>query len=894
VTAEFECADSAADVLSEAAQDRLARILDDYLVAAEQGMPITPEELVRRHPDDAKYLRHYLSGLQVFHAAAAELKPRPPSYVGRLEPAQVIGDFRLLREIGRGGMGIVYEALQISLQRRVALKILPFTAGHDEKQIHRFRNEALAAAHVEHAHIVPVYAVGEDNGVHFYAMQLIEGQSLMTLLADVRPAAAIRTAATTAPNHQRTTWGNQIGNTLFCAPMRSSTPPMFTHSGDTNERIRKITRLGIQAAEALHAAHEIGIVHRDVKPSNLLVDAQGKLWVTDFGLARCREQGGLTQTGDVLGTMRYMSPEQALGRGRLIDHRTDVYSLGITLYELVTGHHPAGDSSDAQLVLHRGEFHHKPMRHWNARIPRDFETVVMKAIAEFPYERYATAQEFSDDLQRFLDGKPILASPPSLVNRAGKWARRHRSFVYVAAAVVLLASAVGSINSLLLIQNNREKDQALAASRTSLHSANTVLDFFSTQLVDQLVTIPGAEGVRYQLLEESLEMYRQFEAHAVGDDTLADDLALAYGKMGTLSEKIGNTSEALVRHQAACDLWQARTSAEPSNAEYALNLATCQNNVGLLLANTGRGNEALESLHKAQNSLEKLTATRTESAGAAAALATTYSNLGFVLRQRGDSTAAAKRFCDAIAIQERLVDQSRKDESVLRGLAASYNNLASLSEATAPDAAIATYKKAIGIQKRLVKNWPMNRIYQAELARTYNNLGFVLVSGHDLRNGEACYRNAVTLQENLVMASKNAACYRRDLAISYNNLGMAQCRFERLDNAEKSFQRALALQQPLIDAAPEEAKLHSDMGGIYNNLALLFDRLQRFADAKSAYEHAIIHQRRAFEISPDVSRYRELLQNHYANLVKFLRSQNKQPEADEFVQERETLFAGHR
>jgi serine/threonine protein kinase/Flp pilus assembly protein TadD len=894
VTAEFECADSAAQALSEAAQDRLARILDDYLVAAEKGMPITPEELLLRHPDDAKYLRHYLSGLQLFHAAAAQLKPPPPTRVGRLEPAQVVGDFRLLREIGRGGMGVVYEALQVSLERRVALKVLPFTAGHDEKQIHRFRNEALAAAHVEHAHIVPVYAVGEDNGVHYYAMQLIEGQSLAAMLADVQPAATMRTAETTAANHQRTTWGNQNGNTLACWPARPATQPPLSRPGNTNERIRKIALLGIQAAEALHAAHEIGIVHRDVKPSNLLVDSQGKLWVTDFGLARCREQSGLTQTGDVLGTMRYMSPEQALGRGGLIDHRSDVYSLGVTLYELATGQHPAGDLSDAQLVLNRGEFHHKAMRHWNTTIPRDFETVVMKAIAEFPYERYATSQAFADDLRRFLEGKPILASPPGLVNRAGKWARRHRGMMYAVAAILLLAFVGQSINSLLLMQNNREKDKALAESRNNLHAANNVLDFFSTQLVDQLQPIPGAEGVRYQLLEKSLEMYRQFEAHAVGDHTLTEDLALAYSKMGTLSERIGNTAEALAKYQAARKLWQARLSAEPSNAGYALNLAICNNNVGLLLANLGRGNEAVDSLHNAQNALQLLTAAEPEPTGASAALATTSSNLGLVLRQRGDNSAAAERFRDAIAIQERLVTHARDKEQSLRGLAASYNNLASLSDSSAPDVAVNTYEKAIDIQKRLVKNWPMNRIYQADLARTYNNLGFVLISRNDFRNGQACYRNAVTLQENLVTASQNAACYRRDLAISYNNLGMAQSRFDRLADAEKSFRRALDLQQPLVSADPDDAKMLSDTGGIYNNLGLLFDRLKRFDDAKSAYEQAILHQRRAFETSPDVSRYRELLQNHYANFVESLRAQNKQPEADKLVHQRRSLLAGPR
>ena len=889
---EFECADSAREELSEAAQDRLARILDDYLVAAEQGAPISPDELLLRHPEDAKYLRGYLSGLQKFHAAAVEMKPHRPLFIGKLQPAQIIGDFRLLREIGRGGMGVVYEALQISLQRRVALKILPFTAGHDDKQIHRFRNEALAAAHVEHANIVPVYAVGEDNGVHYYAMQLIEGQSLATLPAEIQPHAAQSTAESTAANCHHSTWPNENGNTPVSTPAPPVIHPIISRSGTTSDRVREITRLGIQAAEALHAVHEIGIVHRDVKPSNLLVDGQGKLWVTDFGLARCREHAGLTQTGDVLGTMRYMSPEQSLGRGRLIDHRTDVYSLGVTLYELATGHHPAGDLSDAELLFIRAPFQQKSMRHWNSTIPRDFETVVMKAIAEFPNERYATAQEFADDLRRYLEGRPILASRPSLMNRAGKWARRHRGLVYAAAAILLVAVIGQSINSLLLVRKNREIANALVAVRDSLHDRGAVLDRFSTQLVDQLAAIPGAEGVRYQALEDSLALYQRFEEQAAGEPALATDLALAYSKMGTLSEKLGKSSVALAKHLAARDLWETLVASEPSNAEYSLNLAMCHNNVGLLLADLSRGGEALESLQSAQRVLQKMTEDEQESEAAQTALATTYSNFGLVMRHRGDHTAAAEKFRNAIALQEWLVTQSPDSEEALRGLAANYNNLASLSDTSTPETAVKVYRQAIEIQRRLANKWPANRIYQGDLARTYNNVGFLLVRQQDLHTGELSYRKAVEIQENLLKASPLAASYRRDLAISYNNLGMVQSQDDRLADAEASFRRALELQQSLLNVQTDDAKTLSDMGGIYNNLGLLFDRQNRLVDAEAAFQKAISLQRKAFDAAPDVARYRELLQNHYANYVRSLRSHEKRREADKLIQERDSLLAG--
>ena len=271
-------------------------------------------------------------------------------------------------------------------------------------------------------------------------MQLIEGQSLASLLGALRTGGD-PSCGTTAPNNTLTYDSLRASGPCESTSPRGSDKSLPMRANETADHIRVVARLGIQAAGALHAAHEYGIVHRDVKPSNLLLDDQGKIWVTDFGLARCRENQGLTQTGDVLGTMRYMSPEQALGRAALVDQRTDVYSLGLTMYELATLNHPADDVGEVQQLFDRNRPATKPLRHWNRHIPRDFQTIVLKCLAEFPHERYSTAQELADDLERFLEGRPILASPPGRLSRAGKWAKRHRGVVYAAAAVLLVALA---------------------------------------------------------------------------------------------------------------------------------------------------------------------------------------------------------------------------------------------------------------------------------------------------------------------------------------------------------------------------------------------------------------------------------------------------------------------
>ena len=276
--------------------------LDEYLAAQHAGQPIAREDFLARHPDLADELARYLDNLALLNEDDDD--------AGEGIIGGTLGDFRILREIGRGGMGVVYEAEQISLNRRVALKVLPFAAIFDDRQLQRFKNEAQAAAFLHHTNIVPVHAVGNERGVHYYAMQYIEGKSFAQIVEELRAAPAESSLELSALTKDRS---NQ--STAYC---------------------RAIARLAIQAAEALDHAHQCGVVHRDVKPANLMLDGRAHVWITDFGLASFERNTGLTMTGDLIGTVRYMSPEQAMAKRIPIDHRTDIYSLGATLYELLT------------------------------------------------------------------------------------------------------------------------------------------------------------------------------------------------------------------------------------------------------------------------------------------------------------------------------------------------------------------------------------------------------------------------------------------------------------------------------------------------------------------------------------------------------------------------------
>ena len=225
----------------------------------------------------------------------------------------------------------------------------------------------------------------------------------------------------------------------------------------------QVARIGIQTAEALHHAHEHGIVHRDVKPGNLMIDPVGKVWVTDFGLARIESDAGMTMTGDILGTLRYMAPEQALAKRITVDHRADIYSLGVTLYELLTLR-PVFDANNREELLKQLTFDDpQPIRQIHPGVPRDLETVVMKAISKNPDERYATAAELANDLRAFQNNRPIQAKPLSLPQQAHRWALRHQGVV-AAVAALLLISTLALAASTMAISGRAGEDRGGARS----------------------------------------------------------------------------------------------------------------------------------------------------------------------------------------------------------------------------------------------------------------------------------------------------------------------------------------------------------------------------------------------------------------------------------------------
>ena len=542
----------AVDAVSETFADcSLADALDVYLELLKSGAKPSRKEMLGRFPHLASELPECLEGVDLIQSAARRLDGASLELASFAVVAipERLGDFRILREVGRGGMGVVYEAVQDSLDRRVALKVLHHTANFDPKQRRRFQIEAQAAAQLNHDHIATVFAVGITETASFYAMHFIEGGTLANVIERLSRESPQQqfdpaensfhdsNALETEPNLEA---GLRVSTDFVSQLERLHGKGM---SGPSRDYCMEAARIGVQACEALAHAHSLGVVHRDVKPSNLMLDKSGKLWVTDFGLARFQGDPGVTHTGELLGTLRYMSPEQALGKGMIVDQRTDVYSLGATLYELLTLC-PVLDGRDRNaLVRQVVEVEPVPPRRIAKSIPRDLETIVIKAISKDPRERYSTIAEFAEDLEGFLADQPIKARPVSPLARAVKWARRRRTLVASACLILFLSvSVAGLVVWIEKTRTSRALDKARASharEREYLRFVISTTDQMNMEMMRKLGSVdPRQSRELAESYERVLRIYERIAPQYADDPAMRDLAAQAYNRIGFIHLKV--------------------------------------------------------------------------------------------------------------------------------------------------------------------------------------------------------------------------------------------------------------------------------------------------------------------------------------------------------------------
>jgi serine/threonine protein kinase/WD40 repeat protein len=479
----------------------LEELADAFLKRYRHGERPALTEYTQKYPELAEEIRDLFPALVMMEEAGP---PRPEGHApfkGQVtsdgKALRRLGDYRILREVGRGGMGVVYEAEQESLGRHVAVKVLPFDVAGNPTCLKRFCREARAAARLHHTNIVPVFEVGEHDGLYYYAMQFIQGHGLDEVLIELRQMRNTPgTRRSPPPGRQaaRSIAGNLLTGRFTAADLESegdtgargdshamhqseagspesADASFLLHSSSFSSGsqadfhfYRSVARVGLQVAEALAYAHDQRVLHRDIKPANLLLDLHGTVWVTDFGLAK--EEGQvLTKTGDVVGTLRYMAPERFNG---VSDPRGDIYSLGLTLYELLTLQ-PAFDESDrGRLIKRLTQEDPSPPRGLDRRVPRDLETIVLKASAKEPDRRYQTAGELVEDLRRFLSDRPIQARRASWREYAWRWVRRNPGWAATLGIVLGLLHliAIGGVFINFRLQRALAQTQAAEESQT--------------------------------------------------------------------------------------------------------------------------------------------------------------------------------------------------------------------------------------------------------------------------------------------------------------------------------------------------------------------------------------------------------------------------------------------
>jgi serine/threonine protein kinase len=643
---------------------RFDTLAEEFVERYRRGERPSLQEYIDRCPEMASEIRELFPALVQVEQAEDVLSDvtRRAAADAAVPHLTQWGDYRVLREVGRGGMGVVYEAEQLSLGRRVALKVLPGQLVRDLSQRRRFEREARATAKLHHTNIVPVFGVGEHEGTAYYVMQFIQGLGLNEVLVELKrmrlatkPATA-RVPVDEFPASNRDVSAADVARSLMTGqfataqgddpevgeptlpatvayePVADSSSPRTAtpgcngapsgplslstssasmlspdRSGGGRGKVRRLTywqgvaRIGLQVADALSYAHQQGVLHRDIKPSNLLLDTHGTVWVTDFGLAKANDQQNLTHTGDILGTLRYMPPEAYDGKS---DARSDVYSLGLTLYELLA-FRPAFDEKDrARLVKQLTDEGPPGLRKVNPEVPRDLETIVQKAIERDPSHRYGSSTELAADLQRFLDDEPIRARQVRPTERVARWCRRNPAlatacflaFLGLISAVIILALSNARIRRETVQKEValRERGEALEQARKDAAEKEVALkqrsealgksldaaDRMLTRVSDELTNLPSTYNARRRLLEDALKFYEGFLVQEGPDPLARRQLAQALNRVGSIQRDLGKFDEALATFRRAIHILEDLRNEKPGNDSYKDHLAEAQAELG--------------------------------------------------------------------------------------------------------------------------------------------------------------------------------------------------------------------------------------------------------------------------------------------------------------------------
>ena len=859
-------------------QDPLELLVDEFVARCRRGERPSVAEYAAKYPHYAERIEQVfpavgmMEQLRVEEAAERKAAMRREGYANLPEH---LGDFEIVQEIGRGGMGIVYEAEQRSLARRVALKLLPCHALLAENDLKRFQREAQTAAGLHHTNIVGVFGVGEQDGLHYYVMPLVRGVGVDEVIAELRRAADHSTADSPQQDRRgdpapefhrilreliarkfppvgddgRQTWQDTANSCSWC---RRPVMPFW----------QTVARIGIQAADALAHAHAQGTLHRDIKPSNLLVDEHEVVWVADFGLARAIDPAEVSPSREVVGTLRYMAPEQFQGRA---DARSDLYALGLTLYELLCLRpafpDPGGGRTRSEPV--------RPRR-IDPGIPRDLETIVLKCLADDPVRRYATASALAADLRAVLEDRPIQARRASWVERAGRWCLRNPALAGVSAlaAVLLVAVALTAFAGYVGTRRAyREATLALGRAEATSQLSLEVLEDIYLQLSPDRAWISSAAdpsdaacaciGLRSGETPESVARHIAMQVQASPETaSLLEHLLVFYDR---LAEQAGDDPRVLLQSAIASrrvgDIRQRLGQIDRAEREYARALQK----LSVLRKSRGSDAKVLAELARSHNEIGNIQSARLDDQ--AAFESHQQAQLALVAFGQTGSLPADCRY--ELARTLYLLSSKRR-------AAADHRNRSRIGEGEhwpRHDQANEDRKSAIRILEELARENPDIPDYQFLLALCHRPPGMVPAPARGPA-GEQGLRRAIRILEQLKTQYPGVADYRYELTATYAWVPVAlfpwQGRSAAAASVEQSLLKALDESQWLVTHNPTIPHYVSSHALILAKLGTVCWHSRRLAEAEDYLEKALAGQSAVAAKHPDMPAHQRVL-------VEFLR-----------------------
>jgi serine/threonine-protein kinase len=797
--------------------------------------------------------------------------------------------FRVLRPHASGGLGAVFVALDTELHREVALKQILESHSNDPISRARFILEAEVTGGLEHPGIVPVYGLGTNgDGRPYYAMRFIRGDSLKEAIERFHAERALKHDA-----------------------------------GRRSLELRKLLRRFTDVCNAIEYAHSRGVLHRDINPGNVIVGRHGETLVVDWGLAKpigrvdtssdsgegtlvpCSASGSAdTVPGSVMGTPAYMSPEQAGGELDKVGPRSDVYSLGVTLYCLLSGKAPfAGDDVAAVLrSVKAGDFPHP--RRVNSAIDHGLEAICLKAMRRAPEDRYATPRELADDIERWTADEPVLAWREPLFRRARRWARKHRTAVTAAAA-----AAVAAVAGLLLVlvvqtQANRRLRQANINEHSARQTAQdrlalaleAIKAYHSGASQDILLKEPQFGELRTRLLARSLDFYRklgsQLERDRDGGAAARPALAEATSQIAELTDQIGSKREALEGSERALALWETVAREQPRDPRHPREVAFSLLRIARIQADNGRRDAAAASYQRCLAELESLAGENPRDIRSRTGLASALQGLGILRADGGQRTGAQALLQRSLELFQALARADPNDPNFPGSVARIQESLG-LMEANRgrTDEALALLDQAKATGERLARDNPAIGSFRGRLGWTLTNLGLLQWRLGRIDQARGSFEQARDLQETLFRQYPTVTQYEADLAASFGNLSNLESEAGRNDAALDAIDRARAILERLARNNPSYTAYRRDLGTTYNNGGFALYKSHRLPESRIQLERALEIRRELVRQNPDMSRLRRHLARTCYNLGRVYRDQGHSEEAIRSFDEVRTILS---